>query len=95
MTEIVEEVPANRWTFAVNDAKPKQNALNFSVCYPLLQKRVCRVHGGLSRGPVTKEGRVRCGAAKLIHGRETRQIRNERNRGCRVAATCPKKTQNA
>ena len=41
-------------------------------------KRVCRVHGGLSRGPVTKKGRKRCGAAKLIHGRETRQIRNER-----------------
>jgi len=41
-------------------------------------KRVCRVHGGLSRGPVTKEGRKRCGAAKLIHGRETRQLRKER-----------------
>jgi len=41
-------------------------------------KRVCRVHGGLSRGPVTKEGRKRCGAAKLIHGRETRLIRTKR-----------------
>jgi len=41
-------------------------------------KRVCRVHGGRSRGPATKEGRKRCRAAKLIHGRETRKIRNER-----------------
>ena len=40
--------------------------------------RVCRVHGGLSRGPVTKEGRERCGAAKLVHGRETRRIHEER-----------------
>ena len=41
-------------------------------------KRVCRVHGGRSQGPLTKEGRKRCAAAKRIHGRETRQIRKLR-----------------
>ena len=43
-------------------------------------KRVCRMHGGRSTGPRTQQGRERCGAAKLNHGRETRQIREERRR---------------
>jgi hypothetical protein len=38
-------------------------------------KAVCRTHGGLSTGPKTKAGRIRCAAAKTIHGRETRQHR--------------------
>jgi hypothetical protein len=38
-------------------------------------KAVCRTHGGLSTGPKTKEGRIRCAKAKTIHGRETRQLR--------------------
>ena len=38
-------------------------------------KRACRIHGGLSTGPKTKEGRIRCADAKTIHGRETRAIR--------------------
>ena len=42
-------------------------------------KEVCRTHGGLSRGPVTAEGRARCAAAKTIHGRETRQKRAYRS----------------
>ena len=41
-------------------------------------KRVCRMHGGRSTGPRTQQGRERCRTAKLIHGRETRQIRKER-----------------
>ena len=32
-------------------------------------------HRGLSTGPKTKEGRIRCAEAKTIHGRETRQQR--------------------
>jgi len=39
-------------------------------------KRACRIHGGKSTGPRTKEGRIRCAAAKTIHGRETRQQRS-------------------
>jgi hypothetical protein len=35
------------------------------------------MHGGLSTGPKTPEGRARCAAAKTVHGRETRAIREE------------------
>ena len=81
MTEIVKEeslltlggrVRCNRC-----QAKAKRTQLQ-CLLPAVTGKRVCRVHGGLSLGPVTKEGRKRCGAVKLIHGRETRQIRKER-----------------
>ena len=38
-------------------------------------KRVCRIHGGLSTGPRTPEGRARCG--RKTHGNSTRQARAE------------------
>ena len=41
-------------------------------------KRVCKVHGGRSPGPRTQQGRNLCGAAKTLHGRETRAIRAKR-----------------
>ena len=41
-------------------------------------KRVCRIHGGRSTGPRTKEARNLCGAAKTLHGHETRAIRAKR-----------------
>jgi len=41
-------------------------------------KRVCRIHGGKSTGPKTEQGRNLCGAARRIHGRETRQKRARR-----------------
>jgi len=41
-------------------------------------KRCCRLHGGLSTGPKTKEGRKRCAIAKTVHGGETRAIRTAR-----------------
>ena len=41
-------------------------------------KRVCRIHGGRSTGPRTQQGQNRCGAARTIHGRETRGIRAKR-----------------
>ena len=41
-------------------------------------KRVCKVHGGRSTGPRTQQGRNLCGAAKTVHGRETRAIRAKR-----------------
>ncbi len=44
-------------------------------------KRVCRFHGGLSSGLKSAEGRECCAAAKTIHGRETRQIRQKRSEG--------------
>ena len=42
-------------------------------------KKVCRTHGGASRGPKTPEGRQRCADAKTVHGRETRAIRAKRD----------------
>ena len=41
-------------------------------------KRVCRIHGGRSIGPKTQQGRNLCGAAKRVHGRDTRQKRAKR-----------------
>ena len=41
-------------------------------------KQVCRIHGGLSTGPRTLQGRKRCAAAKTVHGRETRELREKR-----------------
>ena len=43
-------------------------------------KRVCRFHGGKSKGPITKDGKQRCAEAKTIHGWETREKRKIRAR---------------
>ena len=37
------------------------------------------VQGGKSTGPRTQQGRNLCGAAKTLHGRETRAIRAKRH----------------
>ncbi len=37
--------------------------------YPIKGKHRCRLHGGLSTGPRTVEGRARISAAQLKHGR--------------------------
>jgi hypothetical protein len=42
-------------------------------------RKVCKYHGGLSRGATTEVGRQRCGGAKTIHCRETREARTERS----------------
>jgi len=44
-------------------------------------KQVCRFHGGLSTGPTSVAGKIRCAAAKTIHGTETRQIRADVSAG--------------
>ena len=45
-------------------------------------KSRCRFHGGRKfSGPKTSEGRLRCAAAKTIHGNETRSLRTERRQG--------------
>jgi hypothetical protein len=45
-------------------------------------KSRCRFHGGRKfSGPKTSEGRLRCAAAKTIHGCETREARIERSIG--------------
>ena len=40
-------------------------------------KTKCRIHGGLSTGPRTPEGRARVAAAHWVHGEETRAARAE------------------
>ena len=35
-------------------------------------KTKCKTHGGLSTGPLTDEGKLRCAQAKTIHGKDTR-----------------------
>ncbi len=59
-------------------AKSKRTKLQCAA--PALKgKRVCKTHGGRSTGPKTEAGRQRCAKAKTIHGRETREARNERS----------------
>ena len=61
-------------------AKSKRTKLQCAA--PALKgKRVCKTHGGRSTGPKTEAGRQRCAEAKTIHGRETREARNERSFG--------------
>ena len=61
-------------------AKSKRTKLQCAA--PALKgKRVCKTHGGRSTGPKTEAGRQRCAQAKTIHGRETREARNERSLG--------------
>ena len=36
--------------------------------FPIAGKRRCRLHGGLSTGPKTAEGRAKIGAAQYKHG---------------------------
>ncbi len=59
-------------------AKSKRTKLQCAA--PALKgKRVCKTHGGRSTGPKSEAGRQRCAKAKTIHGRETREARNERS----------------
>jgi hypothetical protein len=41
-------------------------------------KQVCRTHGGRSTGPKTAAGRAKCADAKMVHGWETRALREAR-----------------
>jgi hypothetical protein len=38
-------------------------------------KTKCKTHGGMSTGPRTNEGKMRCAQAKTIHGNDTRADR--------------------
>ena len=58
----------------------KSNRTTLQCAAPALKgKRVCKTHGGRSTGPKTEAGRKRCGADKLVHGRDTREARTERS----------------
>jgi hypothetical protein len=43
-------------------------------------RRWCRFHGGRSQGPTTPAGRQRCAEARMTHGDQTTQKRQERSR---------------
>jgi hypothetical protein len=45
---------------------------------PAMRNGRCRLHGGLSTGPKTQEGRARISLALLKHGGYTRQAKQER-----------------
>ena len=61
-------------------AKSKRTKLQCAA--PALKcKRVCKTHGGRSTGPKTEAGRQRSSKARTVHGRETREARNERSLG--------------
>ena len=43
---------------------------------PAMQgKTKCKTHGGMSTGPATNEGKLRCAQAKTIHGNDSRADR--------------------
>ena len=43
---------------------------------PAMQgKTKCKTHGGMSTGPATNEGKLRCAQAKTIHGKDRRADR--------------------
>ena len=61
-------------------AKSKRTKLQCAA--PAIKgKRVCKTHGGRSTGPKTEAGRLRSAKAKIIHGLETHEARNERSLG--------------
>jgi len=60
-------------------AKSKRTKLQCGAPALKGKSKVCKTHGGRSTGPKTEAGRQRCAEVKTIHGRETREARNERS----------------
>ena len=59
-------------------ARSKRSGLQ--CCAPaIVDKNVCRFHGGKSTGPKTPEGRQRCAQSRWVHGDETSGVRLERS----------------
>ena len=59
-------------------AAPRCGAPTRSGCscrQPAMKKGGCRMHGGLSTGPRTPEGRERCCRARLTHGGYSAHVR--------------------
>lgn len=48
----------------------------------------CRLHGGLSTGPKTREGRQRIRLALFKHGRYTKKAREERREYHELVLAC-------
>ena len=62
---------------------PRCGAKNRAGCpcrAPAMKNGRCRMHGGLSTGPRTEDGRARIAAAKTTHGFYTAESREARRR---------------
>ena len=72
------------WRFGPNYPGPRCGAhtRKGTVCQkpPLSGKSRCRLHGGLSTGPKTPEGKARIAAAHWKHGRRSRAFTETRKR---------------
>jgi hypothetical protein len=59
-------------------ARSKRSGLQ--CCAPaIVDKNVCRFHGGKSTGPRTQAGIDKCSQSRWVHGNETSSIRMERS----------------
>ena len=72
------------WRFGPNYPGPRccARTRKGTVCQkpPLRGKSRCRLHGGLSTGPKTPEGKARIAAAHWKHGRRSRAFTETRKR---------------
>jgi hypothetical protein len=59
---------------------------------PAMANGRCRMHGGKSTGPRTVEGRKRCRAAPLIHGRRSAAVVDERRRAAAIVREIMQRT---
>lgn len=85
----IEVRPHERWSGRLKNDNPRGDLSALKKCgartrnggacrSPAMRNGRCRLHGGLSTGPKTPEGRHRIRLALLKHGRYTRQAQQER-----------------
>jgi hypothetical protein len=67
--------PGDPWNAPRCDAKTRRGTKCQS---PAMANGRCRIHGGLSTGPKTAEGRERARTASLVHGRYSAEAAAER-----------------
>ena len=73
MTPEITQHPMQRCGARTRSGTPCQN-------WPVRGRRRCRLHGGMSTGPKTLEGRARVSAANYRHGRRTKEAEENRRR---------------
>jgi hypothetical protein len=85
----IEVRPHERWSGRLKNDNPRgdlsavkkcgaRTRNGGACCSPAMRNGRCRLHGGLSTGPKTPEGRHRIRLALLKHGRYTKQAEEER-----------------
>jgi hypothetical protein len=84
-----EQRPHERWRGRLKNDNPRgdlsavkkcgaKTRSGGGCCCPAMRNGRCRLHGGLSTGPKTREGRDRIRVALLKHGRYTKEAEQER-----------------